>query len=193
MIMERKRLKIELKTGLLSGATYLPSPNCNARPQGIMIDTVIVHGISLPPGEFNTGAIEEFFCERLDFSTHPYFETIANLHVSAHLLIDREGKIIQFVPFNQRAWHAGQSTFQGKDNCNDYSIGIELEGTDEVPYEKIQYERLAEVTAALLLAYPALTRKRVVGHSDIAPGRKTDPGPMFDWGYFDCLLAACSA
>jgi len=185
-------VKIDVNDGLLDCAKYLPSDHCNERPDP-NIDMVVIHGITLPPGEFGNGSVEKFFCGKLDHSAHPYFETLNDLTVSAHLFISREGKITQFVPFHKRAWHAGQSIFQGKINCNDFSIGIELEGTDEVPYEKIQYEQLAKVIRALQETYPAITRERIVGHSDIAPGRKTDPGPSFDWSFLDCLLAACSA
>jgi len=153
-----------------------------------VIDMVVIHGISLPPGQFLNDSIEQFFCGKLDYSAHPYFSTIKELRVSAHLLINRHGMVTQFVPFSKRAWHAGQSFFQGRVQCNDFSIGIELEGTDELPYEKEQYAALAEILQLLMGAYPAITRERVVGHSTIAPGRKTDPGSQFDWAYLDCLL-----
>ncbi|EKD53918.1 MAG: N-acetyl-anhydromuramyl-L-alanine amidase [uncultured bacterium] len=175
--------------GILSVAQYCPSPHCDKRPINTTIDMVVLHGISLPPGQFGTGSIEHFFCGTLNVTAHPYFETIASLKVSSHLLIARTGEIIQFVPFSMRAWHAGKSFFEGREQCNDFSIGIELEGTDDLPYEKIQYEKLAEVLDALMKTYPAIIRERIVGHSDIAPGRKTDPGPFFDWRYLDCLLA----
>lgn len=195
-MIQRKRtaiLKIDLKTGLLDAADYQPSPHCDVRPAEMAIDMLVVHGISLPPGQFGGEAIEQFFCAKLDHSAHPYYATIANLAVSAHLLIRRDGKMIQFVPFHQRAWHAGQSIFEGRIGCNDFSIGVELEGTDDLPYEKIQYQRLAALIPVLQLAFPAMTRQRIVGHADIAPGRKTDPGSAFDWTYLDCLLATCSA
>ncbi len=182
-------MKIDLPDGLLIPAQYLPSPHCDNRPENTAIDLLVVHNISLPPNQFGEGFVEKFFCGELDFSAHPYFATIATLKVAAHLFINRKGGIIQFVPFAKRAWHAGQSVFQGRERCNDFSIGIELEGTDETPFEKIQYEKLAQITQLLQQTYPALTRERVVGHSDIAPGRKTDPGPFFDWNYLDCLLA----
>ncbi len=181
-------MNIDLSTGLLDPARrHLVSKHCDARPANTVIDMIVVHSISLPPGEFGSDAIEQFFCGQLNFSAHPYFKTIANLRVSAHLLIDRAGKITQFVPFSQRAWHAGKSFFQGREQCNDFSIGIELEGTDDIPYEKIQYAQLANVIQQLMKAYPAITRDRIVGHSDIAPGRKTDPGAVFDWKYLDSL------
>jgi AmpD protein len=167
----------------LLGARWCPSPNFNNRPdQGI--DALVVHNISLPPNQFGGNNIESFFCNELDCSTHPYFEQINGLKVSAHLLIKRDGQVVQFVAFNQRAWHAGTSQLDGKDNCNDYSIGIELEGTDDIDYEDIQYTVLIEVTRVLQQSYPAISAKRVVGHNEIAPGRKTDPGPAFNWQYY---------
>ena len=181
-------MKIDLATSRLSGVEYYLSPHCDDRPRGTVPDTIIIHGISLPPGEFGGDAIRNFFCGKLDYAAHPYFESIATLKVSSHLLIKRDGSIIQFVPFEKRAWHAGKSFFDGRENCNDFSIGIELEGTDDCPYEKIQYEQLARVIQLLIKNYPAITRERIVGHSDIAPGRKTDPGPSFDWVFLDTLL-----
>jgi N-acetyl-anhydromuramoyl-L-alanine amidase len=181
-------MTIDETKNLLNGAEYLPSPHCDARPMDMVIDMVVIHGISLPPGEFGTGAIQKFFGGELDYSLHPYFESISTLKVSSHLLIERTGKITQFVPFHQRAWHAGKSSFKGRENCNDFSIGIELEGTDEMPYEKIQYEKLADIIRAIRKIYPAVTRERIVGHETIAPGRKTDPGPSFDWGLLNGLL-----
>lgn len=150
---------------------------------------IVVHGISLPPGEFGSKAVEDFFTGHLDSSLHPYFATIQTLKVSSHLFIKRTGEIIQFVPFNRRAWHAGESSFQGRTRCNDFSIGIELEGTDTTPYEIKQYEQLVRVIRILMQAYPAITADRIVGHVDIAPGRKTDPGPYFDWNYLKGRLA----
>lgn len=181
-------METKLTDGLLPEVQYLPSAHCDARPNHALIDMIVVHGISLPPGQFGTGAIAEFFCDKLDMAAHPYYSTIASLRVSSHLLITRQGEVIQFVPFTQRAWHAGKSFFQGRENCNDFSIGIELEGTDETPYEKVQYEQLARVIQTLRVVYPAITRERIVGHSDIAPGRKTDPGPHFIWQDLDRLL-----
>lgn len=181
-------MKLDQVSGLIMPARYLPSSHHDERPEGTTIDMIVIHNISLPPGQFGTGAVEKFFCDQLDFSTHPYFETIATLRVSSHLLIDRKGNVTQFVPFTKRAWHAGQSSFQGKTHCNDFSIGIELEGTDDLPFEKKQYTVLLDIVYLLIQAYPAISRERIVGHSDIAPGRKTDPGPHFDWRYFDCLL-----
>jgi AmpD protein len=183
-------LKVDLATGLIQPAVYLPSSHCDARPLETIVDMIVIHGISLPPGQFNTGAIEKFFGGKLDKLAHPYFENIADMQVSAHLLVSRQGVITQFVPFQQRAWHAGQSWFQGRGGCNDFSIGIELEGTDDTPYEQVQYQQLVNIIEVLQEAYPAITRERIVGHSDIAPGRKTDPGPFFDWTHLDYLLTA---
>lgn len=186
-------MHIDVATGLLDVSVYCPSDHCDSRPDPGVIDMVVIHGISLPPGQFGGGFIKQFFCDELDITAHPYFQSIADLTVSSHILIHRTGEIIQFVPFMMRAWHAGQSYFQGRERCNDFSIGIELEGTDDLPYEKIQYARLAELIHCLMQAFPAMTRERIVGHSDIAPGRKTDPGRAFDWEYLDCLLAVSKA
>lgn len=153
------------------------------------ISLLVIHGISLPAGEFGGPWIERLFLGRLEAGMHPELADLVSLKVSAHLLIRRDGKIIQFVPFKRRAWHAGVSVFQDRPRCNDYSIGIELEGTDASPYADIQYARLITVTRALMRAYPAITRDRVVGHCDIAPERKTDPGPAFDWSRLRCGLA----
>ncbi len=178
---------LKIQNALLT-TTYLPSPHCDHRPDADDISLIVVHNISLPPAQFGTGSVEKFFCGNLNFNEHPYFETIKELRVSAHLLIHRNGDVTQFVPFDRRAWHAGKSFFQGRENCNDFSIGIELEGTDDIPFEKKQYARLAEIIQLLQEKYPKITREHIVGHSDIAPGRKTDPGPAFDWSYLDCLL-----
>lgn len=167
--------------GWLQWAEHCPSPNFNSRPDKADISLMIIHNISLPPGEFGGGYVQKFFQNKLDASTHPYFKTIAELRVSAHLFIERDGKATQFVPFNARAWHAGNSSFAGIVDCNNFSIGVELEGTDETPYTDAQYVVLEKVTRQLLQTYPKLTPERIAGHSDIAPGRKTDPGPAFDW------------
>lgn len=165
----------------LRPARHCPSPNCNPRPaNGGEIGLLVIHGISLPPAEFGGPWIDRLFTNNLPVDYHPYFATIAALTVSAHVLIRRDGEIVQYVPFDLRAWHAGQSCYQGRENCNDFSIGIELEGTDDIPYEQAQYEQLANVIAALHQRYPA-TIGHLVGHSDIAPGRKTDPGEAFSW------------
>lgn len=174
---------------LLANARHCMTSHCDDRPEGICIDMIVVHNISLPPGEFGNGAIEAFFCGQLDPAGHPYFQSIADLRVSSHLLITREGEVVQFVPFGKRAWHAGKSSFQGKTACNDFSIGIELEGTDHLPFTEVQYQVLANVIQCLQKAYPDITAERIVGHSDIAPGRKTDPGPAFDWVYLQGKLS----
>jgi AmpD protein len=173
-------MQINTKTGLLDECIQCPSPNRDVRPQDTAIDLIVVHSISLPPGEYGGDAIECFFQNQLDKNQHPYFEEIHEMRVSAHALIRRSGEIVQFVPFHERAWHAGQSTFQGRECCNDFSIGIELEGTDTGDFEEIQYQQLAKLVGALQMTYPA-TADHVTGHSDIAPGRKKDPGTGFDW------------
>jgi len=157
------------------------SPNQDERPSGTVIDSIVIHNISLPPGEFGSAHVSALFCNRLDTTAHPYFKEIGHLQVSAHVLIDRNGVCTQYVGFDQRAWHAGQSSYQGRQRFNDFSIGIELEGTDDVPFETLQYTRLIEVTRALMNQYPAITIGNIVGHETISPDRKTDPGPAFDW------------
>ena len=166
----------------------MQSPNFNERPNGAEVSLLVIHNISLPPGQWGGHNIEQFFCNRLDVCQHPYFDSIKDLRVSAHLLIDRQGEVVQFVSFDARAWHAGQSVFAGVENCNDFSIGIELEGTDEQPYTDVQYDNLAAVIRCLMRHYPAITPQRVVGHSDIAPARKTDPGRAFEWQRLNVLL-----
>lgn len=164
-------------------ARWCPSPNFGARPEGDtgQVDLMVVHNISLPPGEFGGGYIEALFQNRLAPEAHPYFAEIAHLQVSSHLLITRTGEVVQFVNLNDRAWHAGASCHSGRDNCNDYSVGIELEGTDTLPYSDEQYRVLTDLTLALQKAYPSLHNGRITGHEFIAPGRKTDPGPAFQW------------
>ena len=179
---------MRIDQGWLSTATALASPNADPRPDKSDISLLVIHNISLPPGQFGGGHVAELFTNTLDPNTHPYFAEIANFKVSAHLLIDREGVVIQFVPFDQRAWHAGVSAFAGRPACNDFSIGIELEGTDTDPYTHLQYECLVKITQCLIAEYPALSSERVAGHSDIAPDRKTDPGPAFDWVRFKALI-----
>ena len=175
-------------SGRFPGVRWCPSPNFGPRPDGSSISLLVVHNISLPPEQFGGPHIENFFCNCLDTAAHPYFETIAELKVSAHALIRRDGSVIQFVSCLDRAWHAGRSSFQGKEECNDYSIGIELEGLDTDTYTPAQYESLAEVSAAIMAEYPEIDKSRITGHSDIAPGRKLDPGPGFDWDrYFHKL------
>jgi AmpD protein len=166
---------------ILQPARLLPSPNHSERTQGSAVDLLVIHNISLPPGEFGTGCVDDLFCNNLDFDAHPYFRNLIGLQVSAHLLIDRSGHVTQYVPFDRKAWHAGQSCFAGRENCNEYSIGIELEGTDDMPFTESQYAVLIDVARALMSTYPGITAERIVGHRDIAPGRKTDPGPWFDW------------
>jgi len=174
-------MKIDPDTGLLDNARQVRSPNCDKRPAGSTIDLIVIHSISLPPGEFGGQRIESFFTNTLNPDEHPYFNEIIDLHVSSHFLLNRTGEICQFVPVSQRAWHAGESCFDGRTSCNDFSVGIELEGTDDQPYEDIQYDTLAGLIKALVEQYPAIKHDHIVGHSDIAPDRKTDPGPAFDW------------
>lgn len=176
--------------GWLAGARRCPSPNQDARPAHSPIDLLVIHNISLPPGEFGGPWIEDLFLNRLAPEAHPYFATIATLRVSAHLLIRRDGALVQYVPFERRAWHAGVSVFQGRAHCNDFAIGIELEGTDDCPFTAAQYRALIDSTRAIQVRYPAITAERIAGHSDIAPGRKSDPGPAFDWEYYRRALVA---
>lgn len=179
---------LHIEAGWLNGAEHCPSPNFNQRPEKTQPRLLVIHNISLPPAQFGGGYIKDFFLNRLDVSADPYFATIASLQVSAHLLIERRGGMVQFVGFDQRAWHAGQSNYCGADNCNDFSIGIELEGTDDIPYTEQQYLQLARVTRALLDYYPELSEEHITGHADIAPQRKSDPGPAFNREYFNSLL-----
>lgn len=175
-------ITVHSPTGLLVGVRQVFSPHHDARPSGVATDLVVLHGISLPPGEFGGPGIEQLFTGGLNADAHPYYREIAGARVSAHVLVRRDGELLQFVPFGRRAWHAGLSSHAGRSGCNDFSIGIELEGTDAAPYTDAQYLRAAALLRALFHAYPDLAASRVVGHSDIAPGRKTDPGPAFDWG-----------
>lgn len=174
-------MHINSKTSLLNKAKQVPSPNCDARPDGSPIDLLVIHAISLPAGEFGGPWIDQLFCNQLDPNAHSDFVDICELTVSAHVLIRRDGEIVQYVPFQQRAWHAGESSFQGRERCNDFSIGIELEGCDQQAFEDSQYQQLAQLIRALMHHYPGINREHIVGHSDIAPGRKTDPGPHFNW------------
>jgi AmpD protein len=169
-------LWVDLETGLLQGARHVASPNCDARPEGVEADLIVVHGISLPPGEFGGPWIERLFTNSLPADMHPYFDEVGSLRVSSHLVVMRDGAVTQYVKFTERAWHA-----------------VELEGTDTLPYEAAQYDALARVVAALSSAYPRLSADRIVGHSDIAPGRKTDPGQAFDWPRAHRLIAAAPA
>ncbi len=174
-------MRVDSASGLLDAAQQRSSPNCDERPVGATVELLVIHGISLPPGEFGGPWIDALFTNTLAADAHPYFQAIAALRVSAHVLIRRAGELMQYVPFHRRAWHAGASWFAGRSCCNDFSIGIELEGVDDQPYTDQQYDQLAAVVAALRGAYPTLTSERLLGHADIAPGRKTDPGPAFDW------------
>ncbi|MGH8142568.1 MAG: 1,6-anhydro-N-acetylmuramyl-L-alanine amidase AmpD [Steroidobacteraceae bacterium] len=179
---------VERATGLLIGATQVLSPHWDERPTGASVDVIVVHGISLPPGEFGGPWIDRLFCGDLPAAAHPSFADTATLRVSAHGLIRRDGSIRQYVPFGARAWHAGRSSWHGRNACNDFSVGIELEGTDEMPYADAQYAALAALIGALCMVYPGLGVDRVVGHCDVAPGRKSDPGPAFDWPRLRALL-----
>ena len=167
----------------------MPSPNADDRPSGEVVRLLVIHGISLPPGEFGSDAVERLFTNRLDCDAHSYFAVLAGLAVSSHFFLRRSGEIVQFVPCARRAWHAGVSSWRGRQRCNDYSVGIELEGADDVPYLEAQYLQLARLVAALRERYPI---EDVVGHSDIAPGRKSDPGPAFDWTHLHEKLASRS-
>jgi AmpD protein len=192
--MPDSSFSVDTSSGLIAPARHIASPNCDDRPDGECIDLLILHGISLPPGEFGTGAIEALFLNALDHSAHPYFEEIRGLEVSSHLLIDRQGALTQFVSFNDRAWHAGLSHFRGRSRCNDFAIGIELEGTDDTAYTDAQYATLGPVVLALCAAYPGIDARKLAAHSDVAPGRKTDPGPAFEWQrLYDALLRTASA
>jgi len=180
-------MKVDTATGLLVGVRQVLSTHFDARPDNVVAELIVVHGISLPPGEFGGPWIDKLFTGNLPADAHPYFAQIVG-RVSAHAMIRRDGGVTQYVPFGARAWHAGRSEYRGRAACNDFSIGIELEGTDDVPYTDAQYESLARVVGALLDAYPLLSAQHIAGHSDIAPGRKTDPGPVFDWGRFRAMV-----
>ncbi len=173
-------LKID-DTGWLRTVEVIQSPNYDARPDNTKIKLIVIHCISLPPMEFGGGYIQQYFCNQLDADVHEYFSSICEMKVSAHCLIERDGKLLQFVSFLERAWHAGESKWRGEPNCNDFSIGIELEGVDDLDYTDAQYEQLNKLIASLLAQYPGITAEAVCGHSDIAAGRKTDPGPAFVW------------
>ena len=175
---------INIIDNLIEGVTFHSSPNFDSRPKDTDISLIVIHSISLPPGKYGGNEIKDFFLNELDTSNHEYFESIKNLKVSSHIVIKRTGEILQFVPFNKRAWHAGISSYLGKENCNDYSIGIELEGTDDSEFTDEQYNSLINLTSSLIRSYPNLSEDRLVGHSDIAPGRKSDPGIFFDWKRF---------
>lgn len=178
-----RRYRID-EAGMADAACWLPSPNWDERPPGTQVDLLVIHAISLPPGKFGGPAVSALFTNCLDPEAHPYYRDIAGLRVSAHFFIRRDGEVVQFVPCAKRAWHAGLSSWHGRNQCNDFSVGIELEGCDELPFEEAQYEALAALTRALRTRYPIAD---IVGHSDIAPGRKTDPGPFFDWQRYRAL------
>lgn len=177
-------MRTSAENGWLDVARHCPSPNFDARPADCGIDLLVVHNISLPPGQFGGCEIENFFCNQLDSSKHPFFKEIQTLQVSSHFLIRRCGEIVQFVSLFDRAWHAGVSAFKGRNRCNDFSVGVELEGADDIPYSDEQYEALQQLTAEIIKVCPAIAVDKITGHSDIAPGRKTDPGPAFDWGRY---------
>lgn len=181
---------MQIDRHLLLDARQQASANCDARPDENDISLLVIHCISLPPEQFGADYIDQLFCNCLDPAAHPYFQDIHQLRVSAHLLIRRDGELVQYVPFNRRAWHAGASEYQGRSRCNDFSIGIELEGSVKQTYTACQYQQLAAATRALLRHYPKLNQDRIVGHSDIAPERKDDPGPYFDWQHYRSLLNA---
>ena len=181
-------MQLDSQRAWLTGVHRVESPNADERPSDCDVDLIVVHGISLPPGRYGGGHIAQLFTNKLDPKAHPYFDTIASLKVSAHALIERDGSVTQFVAFNRRAWHAGHSCHRGRHACNDFSIGIELEGTDEEPYELVQLDRLAQICKVIMQVWPHLNRHSIVGHADIAPGRKTDPGPAFDWKEFERRL-----
>lgn len=178
----------EISYGWFKQCQKIYSPNYNERPAETGIDAIVIHSISLPPGCFGGDDISCFFTNELDYNKDPYYDAIRDLRVSAHLLIHRSGELVQYVNLHSRAWHAGQSQLDGKENCNDFSIGIELEGTDNSAFEKAQYETLTDVVLSLKAYFPKISRQRIVGHSDIAPGRKTDPGTGFNWQLLQKML-----
>jgi len=182
-------MKLSADGAWLLSARRVLSPNCDDRPDGCAVSLIVVHGISLPPGEYGGHWIDDLFTNRLDPDAHPYFAEICHLRVSSHVLIRRDGELVQYVPFTRRAWHAGQSCYGAQQACNDFAIGIELEGQDDEPYQPVQYRRLAELIRLLRARFPAIGARDIVGHSDIAPGRKTDPGPAFEWDLLHTLLA----
>ncbi|MBX2868804.1 MAG: 1,6-anhydro-N-acetylmuramyl-L-alanine amidase AmpD [Acidiferrobacterales bacterium] len=176
------------KAGYSSDAVLVPSPNWDERPEGVIIDTLVIHAISLPPDQFGGSFICDLFTNTLDPAGHPYFKEINHLRVSSHYLINRAGEVTQFVSALSRAWHAGVSEFSGRCQVNDFSVGIELEGCDTQPFELAQYQELSKLTYSIQSSFSGITKERIVGHSDIAPGRKTDPGPCFDWELYRNLL-----
>ena len=183
-VEERMTFSLDENRQWLQQARRVSSPNCDERPAACEVDAVIIHGISLPPNEYGGPYIDQLFTNALDPDEHPYFDEIKHLRVSSHLLIDRQGKVSQYVPFDRRAWHAGESCLGDRKACNDFSIGIELEGRDDEDYEAIQYEKAAAVVRLLMGHFPGIRKEQVVGHADVAPGRKTDPGEALKWDYF---------
>lgn len=182
-------MRVDRSAGRLSGVRFVPSPHQEARPPGAAVELVVLHGISLPPHRFGGPWIEDLFLGRLDPGGHPYFAEVAHLRVAPHLLVRRGGAVTQYVPFHRRAWHAGVSSWRGRSDCNDFSVGIELEGSSRFPYTPLQYRHLAEILAALAAAYPRLRQPdRVVGHAEVAPGRKEDPWETFDWAHLGRLV-----
>jgi AmpD protein len=180
-----KPFSIDSNQHLLTDALYMPSPNCDDRPQDALLSLIVIHNISLPPNEFGGDEVMRLFTNTLDYTQHPFYQAhLTELKVSSHLFIRRTGEIIQFVPFHRRAWHAGVSNYQGQQQCNDFSVGIELEGADNIAYTPVQYLHLINVVQCLIRCYPSLSYEHITGHQHIAPGRKTDPGPAFDWDYF---------
>jgi AmpD protein len=186
--MRRIPFPIDVHSGLLRDARQVNSPNHDERPAGTGPELIVVHGISLPPAQYGGPWIDRLFMNALPPEVHPYFQEVAGLKVSSHVLIRRDGELVQYVPFHKRAWHAGASNYCGRERCNDFSIGIELEGADGVAYEPVQYRRLSDVILSLCATYPSLSLDRIAGHSEIAPGRKTDPGDAFDWPRLRALL-----
>lgn len=183
--------RIDLETGLVEGAAYLPSPHCDERPAGTAVELLVIHAISLPAGEYGGPDVPALFCGTLDCTRRADYADLAGLRVSAHFFIRRDGQVMQFVPVHRRAWHAGRSQFAGRERCNDFSLGIELEGCDQDAFTPAQYTALAALTRALRVACPAIRAEAIVGHSQIAPGRKTDPGPHFDWARYRAALTDC--
>lgn len=180
-------MKVNEQNHLLEGVRYAASPNADERPVAAAPELVVIHCISVPPGEYGGAGVEQLFTNVLDPGAHEFYREVCGLRVSAHLFIRRDGEVVQFVPFDKRAWHCGVSSYRGRERCNDFSVGIELEGRDDDAFEAVQYERLRAVLGALFDAYPTLGIERVAGHSDIAPGRKTDPGRFFDWHFMPGL------
>lgn len=184
-------MTFSIRNHRIEQARQVPSPFADRRPADAAPELIVIHNISLPPGEFGGPHVEALFTGRLDPSGHPYFAEIHHLEVSAHLFLRRDGSLEQFVPFDRRAWHAGQSCWRGRERCNDFSIGIEVEGADDIPYTAEQYDALARLITVLRAAYPSITEDALTGHCDIAPGRKTDPGPSFDWAFLNSCIARC--